>query len=135
MAIQSASYQANEQVGPDRYRVRIRIVTNDSRGTFEQWFDATGDTAIEIRDAVSRQLAAMVAVDNQKNVLDGIAVGFNVPLTAPAAPAPTAKAIWREKVSRYKTLAGPAYSGTAATALSALLADINATYQSGFVDA
>lgn len=53
---------------------------------------------------------------------------------APAAPAaPTAKQVWLNKVERYKQFAGMGLTGTAVTDLAALLADINATYVTGYL--
>jgi hypothetical protein len=54
-------------------------------------------------------------------------------ITPPTPPTPTAKEVWREKVSRYQRLSIVGLSGAAATDLAALLGDINTTYQAGFL--
>jgi hypothetical protein len=51
----------------------------------------------------------------------------------PTPPTPTARQIWLSKVTQYKQFASMGLTGTAATDLAALLADINATYVTGYL--
>lgn len=97
--ITSATYRQYEIIGTDRYRVLVRLV-DDVTGTSDQWFEATGATAVEIRDDVSRQIAAINTVKARKTTLDGIALGTNIPVTVPAAPAPTVQQTYFSNVAR-----------------------------------
>lgn len=135
--ITSASYQGSEQIGENRYRARVRIVTNDVRGTFDKWFDVSGTTTQQLADDASRQIAAMNLVDPTKNLLAGIATNTNIPVTytPPADPAPTTAQVWAEKAMRLGRLrAMGAVTGTLALAITALQNDVDATYQAGFIN-
>lgn len=131
MAITSANFQGYRRVGPNSYEVRINIVTNDSRGTFERWLTVTGDTLAQLRDAASAQIAAMTAADSRQDILAGIANGTNIPITytPPAPAAPTAEQAWLGKLELYKrlTVTGITYTGAALAAYNALRDDIIAT--------
>jgi hypothetical protein len=66
--------------------------------------------------------------------LPSLQIGQTVtPLAPTAPPAPTAKQVWLGKVSQYNQFAALGLTGTAATDLAALLADINATYITGYL--
>lgn len=81
--ITAATFQASEQLGVSTYRVRIRL-TDDVTGIADEWFTVTGSTLNELRDDVSRQIAARNALLSMKSILAGIAVGTVIPVTAPA---------------------------------------------------
>lgn len=55
------------------------------------------------------------------------------PLTRPAAPAPTAKQIWQGKFDRYNRMNGSGIAAATAQ-ITALKADLEATYQAGYLD-
>lgn len=137
MAIISASYLANEQVGDTTFRVKVRLVTNDARGTFDQWFEGSGTTLAQLRDNISKQIEALNTKQTAKSVLDAIAVGAAIPISvaAPAATTPTAKEVWQSK-ARSASVGSQinGLSGAAATALAALVAEVNSTYAAGFWD-
>jgi hypothetical protein len=98
--ITAAQYAGKyEQVGADTYRILVQL-TDDVAGVSTQWFTATGATALEIRDNVSRQITAINAAKSIKTTLDGIANGTNIPVTAPAAPAATAQQQYFSDVGR-----------------------------------
>lgn len=65
--------------------------------------------------------------------LPSVQAGQTVTRLAPAPPAPTAKTVWRRKVEAYKNFAGNSFTGGIATDLATLKADIEATYQAGFL--
>lgn len=136
--ITSATFQGSEQIGENRYRAKLTLVTNDARGTFDKWFEVSGSTVQQLADDASRQIAAMNLVDPTKNLLAGIAVNTNVPVayTAPAAPAQTAAQVWAGKAQRLARLRALGnVTGALAAAITALQADVDSTYQAGFVDA
>jgi hypothetical protein len=136
--ITSAKYLSYEQLSVNTFRIHVSL-TDDVKGVFEDGFIASGSTVAELRDDVSRQIAARNAANSTKSVLDGIAVNTAIPVTAPAAPAVpalTATQIWVEKAKRLARLrALGTVSGTLAAAITTLAADVDATYQAGFVDA
>ena len=99
----------------------------------ETYMLEAGTVAADLRLWVHGILAKL---NNRQTIGAAVTVGQTVPALAPTAPpAPTAKAVWLAKVARRQALAGPTYSGAAATALAALDTDINATYAAGFMDA
>lgn len=65
-------------------------------------------------------------------VLPGLQQGQTVPRLARVNPARAAKELWNEKVARYGQLKDLGIAAAAAD-LAALKADIEATYQAGFV--
>lgn len=136
MAITAATFQAYERVGPDRYRVQLELTRNDGPAT-KEWFDAQGLTLADIRLDLRNKLAERVEREGMRDVLTGITVGTAIPITRPTVTptTPTAKEVWLEKVSRYQRFREVGLTGGGATALTTLLADINATYQAGFLDA
>ncbi len=107
-------------------------------------FTGAGETAVrrELDAPPTTTLASLrqwardqaAALDARRGFLDTITVGQSISLTPPVPPVPTAKQIWQGKVSRYKQYAGAGLTGAGATALAALLTDINATYAAGFLD-
>ena len=131
--ITAATYQQSMLLGNDQYKIRVRL-TDDVAGIFDEWFTVSGDTLAELRNALTAQIVARNSAKSRGNLLAGIAVGFVIPLTLPASPAPSAKAVWIGKVNRYRQFAGMGLTGAAATALTALLTDINATYVAGHLD-
>lgn len=54
---------------------------------------------------------------------------------APSAPVPTAKSVWRSKVQIYGMACSQNFSASVGAACVALKADIESTYQAGFLDA
>jgi hypothetical protein len=136
--ITSAKYLRSEQLSDSTYRIIVSL-TDDVKGVYEDGFIASGTTVAELRDDVSRQIAAKNARLAVKNVLAGIAVNTNIPVTAPADPVPavpTPKQVWFDKVNRLarmNSLAIPAGSPLA-SAIDALQLDVVATYVSGYLD-
>ena len=88
--ITSAKYLRNEQVGSSTYIVIVEL-TDDVTGIKEDRFTVSGATLAEITADIRTQLAARNAELTRKSVLDGIAPGTNIPVTAPAPAVPTAK--------------------------------------------
>lgn len=130
--ITSAKYLRNEQVGASTYRVCLQL-TDDVTGTRDQWFTVQGETLVAIRDDASRQIVEINRLLSIKNVLAGIAVNTNIPVTY-TPPAATAFEVWRDKVRRVlEAKAIGLTNSTATDELAALVADINATYVSGYV--
>lgn len=95
-----------------------------------QYMVGEGTTAADVRRYVYQMIRAL----NGKRTLS-VAAGDPIPELAPATVTPTAKQVWLEKVNRYRQFAGLGLTGAGATALTALLADINATYAAGYLDA
>jgi hypothetical protein len=68
-----------------------------------------------------------------KTIADSLTVGQSINLTPIATPPATAEEVWRAKVARYQRMAGLGLTGQAATDLSALKADIEATYVTAYL--
>jgi hypothetical protein len=141
MAITAATFQEYDQNGVDTYRVRLRL-TDPTRTptTFDDWFTVKGNTLAELRDDASRQIAARNAALASRDLLAGIAVGFVIPVTPPAAaqaPAPTAAQVWADKARRLAALRamGTIANGALLTAINALQTDVQNTYVAGHLDA
>jgi hypothetical protein len=131
------TYQAYEQVGEESYRVRVRLV-DDVKGTFDQWFTASGSTAQQIRDDVSRQIAAMNTKKSVKSVLDGINVGTAIPVTAPVTSqtaAEIAQNLWFQRVSQYMRLKALENAGISTIPITADLATLKTQIESGYLSA
>lgn len=67
-------------------------------------------------------------------VLPGLQPGQVITPLNLTPPTPTAKQVWRRKVDTYTQMQASGFTGTLATDLSALKADIEATYQVGYLD-
>ncbi|HYE89042.1 MAG TPA: hypothetical protein VEA16_21980 [Vicinamibacterales bacterium] len=133
-AITSATFQGYERIGVNAYRVRVRLIDSVT-GSRDEWFTATGDTAAQIRDDVSRQIAERVRLESTRDVLAGISVGTNIPVsyTPPAPAVPTAFQVWAEKARRLQRLEALGLTNaTAASEIAALRTDVNNTYQAGY---
>lgn len=66
--------------------------------------------------------------------LPALQPGQTVPRLAPTTTAPTAKGVWRGKASMYNLVCGNGFAGALATACTTLKADIETTYQAGYLD-
>jgi hypothetical protein len=132
--ITSATFQSYEQVGTDLYKVRVRLVTNDERTTFDHWLMVRGATAAELRDDASRQIADLNDRRTTRDALTGIAAGTVIPITRPAAPTPSAFQVWLTKAQRLVRVKQMALTNATAVAeVSALEADVNNTFVAGYV--
>ena len=140
MAITAATFQSYSRVDHDTYRVEVQF-TDSVAAPFKEWFRVSGDTLAEITADLRRQIAARIKSDAVKDVLAGIAVGTNIPITAPAPPAPpvpTAKEIWQAKARALATATQMAIVTGAPQALfdaiAALRLDVRTTYAAGHLD-
>lgn len=129
----SATFRGSEQIGVNAYRAKLRLV-DDVVGTFDEWFTVTGSTVLELRDDASRQIAERNALLARKDLLAGIAVGTNIPITPPAPAGPTAFETWRTKANRLRYAKSLGLTDAEAVSdISALETDVNADYTPGFV--
>jgi hypothetical protein len=133
-AYQSPTVISNERQQDGSTRLVFRFTGSAGEPTVvRSYVVSSGTTATLLRnwiDGVMNELDLM----HSAATLAALQPGQTVTRLAPSAPpAPTAKEVWREKVSRYQRLSIVGLTGTAATDLAALLADINATYQAGFL--
>lgn len=65
--------------------------------------------------------------------LPAIQPNQTVPRLAPVTPTPTARTAWRRKADWYAQICTHSFTGTIATECTALKADIESTYQAGFI--
>src|SRR5678816_3851822 len=86
----SARYLRYEQVGSSSY-IAVVELTDDVTGVKEDRFNVSGATLAEITADLRTQIAARNDQITRKGVLDGIAPGTAVPVTAPTPAALTAK--------------------------------------------
>ncbi len=71
-----------------------------------------------------------------RDVIEGLAAGTNIPVTytPPSPPAPTAFQVWLAKAQRLIRFKAIGMTDTSALAeLSALQADVDATYVDGYI--
>lgn len=89
-------------------------------------------TATVLRNWVDAQMAELDLL-YMASVIPSLQVGQTIPRLAPVNPAPTAKAVWLDKLDRYMRYKD---SGITATnsAIAALKADLESTYQAGYLD-
>lgn len=64
-----------------------------------------------------------------------VAAGQVINGLAPAVVPPTPKSVWRAKVQTYNQACTQSFTGSVATACTALKSDIEGTYAAGFLDA
>lgn len=128
--ITNAVFKEYERAGANSYRVRVAL-TDSVTGTREVWLSATGATAAQLHDDLSRQIAALIAADVQTDLLAG-SIGTGIPITAPAVPAIDPDAAWLTNVRRAIRLKAAQDAGLTASAtdLTALQASNNAGYTS-----
>ena len=133
-AYQSPTVVSNERQQDGSTRLVLRFTGNAGEPVVvRSYVVSRGTTAAILRnwiDGVMTELDLM----HTAATLAALQPGQTVTRLAPTAPpAPTAKEVWLGKVDRYRQFADLGLTGTAATDLTALLADINATYQAGFL--
>lgn len=132
MAYNTATLVQKDPPGEDR-RVRLVIEFTGNAGepvVRREYYVTAADTAQSIRRWCIEQAKSLGDV---KTVADALTVGQSVNLTPIATPAATAEEVWRWKVSRYRAMAQLGLSGQAATDLSSLKADIEATYVTAYL--
>ena len=133
-AYNSATVVSNELKEDGRTRLVFRFTGNAGEpSVIREYFVNASSTATVLRnwvDGIINELNLM----RSAATLPALQIGQTVTPLAPTAPAaPTAKQIWLGKVDRYNRFVGLGLTGTAATDLAALLADINATYVTGYL--
>lgn len=137
--ITSATYRSSSLVGTSQALVVLRLV-DSILGTSDRTFTASGDTLQELQDDLSRQIANLNVQESRKNVLAGVTVGANIPVTAPVVAAPTApqvaKELWFTKMRRlirmHELINTGIVSATLSADFEALKADVAATYLTGY---
>jgi hypothetical protein len=139
MPITAATFQSYRQVGPRIYAVTVNL-THSVKPPYQGIYTATGTTAAQLRDDVSRQIADENDAEAVGAVLAGISVGFNIPVTRPATPtppAPTAQHVWLERAARLVRVKALVEAGasTLTDELAALATQVNADFQAGYFDA
>jgi hypothetical protein len=76
-----------------------------------------------------------LALDGRKTIADQLVVGQSINLAEPNVPAPTAREVWLAKARRLLIVRELALTDATAVAdRNALEADVNATYNSNFVN-
>ncbi len=120
-------------VEPEANRLVLRYTGDAGEPpVLEQFIVSDSTTAADVRRHVYAHIRRL---NSKRTTLAAITPGQTIPELAPATVTPTAKQVWLEKVSRYRQFEGLGLTGAGATALTALLADINATYAAGYLDA
>lgn len=129
---QNPTVIANDPIAEGDSRIRLQFTGNAG--------EPTAQRTLIIPDGTTNQSIRNM-VDDLINQLDRkrtaatmpiLQVGNTINRLAPAVPPPTAKEVWRGKLSRYMEVKD---SGIAAAAseLAAMKADLEATYQAGFL--
>lgn len=133
-AYNTATVISNELKEDGRTRLVFRITGNAGEpAVTREYFVNSGSTATVLRNWVDGTINELNLMRTAAT-LPALQTGQIVTPLAPTAPAaPTAKQIWLNKVSRYQQFSALGLTGTAATDLAALLADINATYVTGYL--
>ena len=133
-AYTTATVVSNELKEDGRTRLVFRITGDAGEpAVTREYFVSQSSTATVLRNWVYGTISELNLMRSAAT-LPALQIGQTVAPLAPAAPAaPTAKQVWLGKVERYKQFEGMGLTGTAATDLAALLADINATYVTGYL--
>ena len=135
----SAAYQnptvvTNERQPNGSTRMVLQFTGNNGEPVVAREFTIVANTtATNFRNWVHSVIAELNLMHSAAS-LPALQPGQIVPALAPTPPTPSAKNIWRNKVFLYDQLVGKSYAGTLATDMTALKADIEATYQAGFLD-
>ena len=131
MAYTTATLVAKDPALPDgRTQIIVEFTGAGEVTKRANYMVGSADTALSIRRWA---IATAKSFADVKTIADNLTVGQSVNLGAIADPAPTAQQVWQVKVERYKALVGLGLVGQAATDLSALKADIEATYLSAYL--
>ena len=89
-------------------------------------------TATLLRNWVDTTINELDLMNTAAN-LASLQNGQTVPRLVPVAPAPTVRMAWRRKADWYAQTCTNGFAGTIATECGTLKADIEATYQAGFI--
>lgn len=132
MAYQNPTVIANDPIAGGFSRLGLMFTGNAKEPDVRKDFTINETTtATNFRnwvDETIRQLDGM----RTAATLPAIQVGQVVPRLARTAPVPTAKQIWRAKLSRYLEVKDAGIVAAAAE-LAAMKADLESTYQAGFL--
>ena len=133
-AYNSSTVISNELKEDGRTRLVFRFTGNAGEpAVVREYIVNSGSTVTALRNWVDGVISELNLMRTAAT-LPSLQIGQTVtPLAPTAPPAPTAKQVWLGKVSRYQQFAALGLTGTAATDLTALLADINATYVTGYL--
>lgn len=134
-AYQNPTIIANERLSVGSTKLILRFNGNAGEPAVTREYMIGPDTTVtSIRnwvDATIKELDLMQAV----SVNASAQPGQTVPRLAPAASVPTARDIWQSKVASYTQKCGNGFTGAIATACTTLKADIESTYQAGYLNA
>lgn len=104
---------------------------------FREYTMVPAATAIETNQALRRWVQSVLTQLNLSVLAADAAIlapGSTITPLAPLAPTVSAKNIWRHKVNLYDQLQGKGYTGALGSAVTALKADIEATYNSTYLE-
>jgi hypothetical protein len=116
-------------------RLKMRFTGNAGEEIVDRMYAISASTTFPRLRNWIEQVVTELNIARTAGTAPQVAPGTVVNGLTPSVAVPTAKSVWRSKVQVYIELAGNGFTGSLATALSAMKADIEATYQSGFLDA
>lgn len=134
-----ASYQnpsiVSKQVQPSGFiKVTFEFAGDNGEPTVKrEYLVRPTSTAAHLRNWVHTTKAELDFLFTASNIA-GLQVGQTIPALAPTPDTPTAAQVWWTKMRRYLRVKDSGIAALAAD-LATLKADLEATYQTGFIDA
>lgn len=113
-------FRFNGDAGEPAVTREYMVGPNTTATVLRNWVDATLDELNLMHTAAT---------------LPALQPGQTVPRLAPVAPAASAKDVWQRKVANYAQFCTRSFTGSIANDCTAMKANIESTYQAGFLDA
>lgn len=134
-AYQNPTVVSNQPQSSGFVKVVFQFTGNAGEPTRErEYLVRPNTTAIHLRNWVADTRAELDLL-HTASIIPSLQTGQTVTALARVIPSPTAKEVWNEKHDRYRKYKDSGLLGaTYASNLAALKADLEATYQAGFLD-
>lgn len=139
-SLASAAYTDNatvlryEQDQNGAARLIMRFAGNAGEAIVDRPYHINANSTVGVLREWVRGVVTELNLSRTAGTAPQVAPGTVISGQAPAAHTPTAKGVWREKVSIYDRACAQGFAAPVLTACVALKADIEATYQAGFLN-
>ncbi len=134
-AYQNPTVISNERQAAGFIKVNFAFAGNAGEVTVQrEYLVRPTSTATHLRNWIYTTIQELNAL-HTASVIPALQPGQTVPALAPVATPPSAKDSWMMKFDRYKRMQGSGIvNATLTSDLAALKADLEATYQAGYID-